>query len=201
MIDHFRVLDEARRPWIESDSLKAKFLSLSALHHPDRKNGIDPSESVDYATLNVAYNCLRDVPTRLSHLLELETGEKPASVQSIPSELMDWAFQAGDLLRETDQFITVKARNTSPMIALQHFEKGMEFTDRLNAMQIRIQQSLDPLNARLQQLNPAWGALPLSAPERSALLPLIELGVIYQRYAFLSRWRNQIQERVSTLAI
>src|SRR5947208_3398329 len=110
MTDFFRVLDEPRRPWVDLNELKAKFIALSAIHHPDR-NQSTATATTDYATVNVAYNCVRDVPQRLAHLLELETGEKPATVQNIPGELMDWAFEAGALLRDSDQFLTEKQRN------------------------------------------------------------------------------------------
>jgi DnaJ-domain-containing protein 1 len=201
MIDHFRVLGEPRRPWIDIAELKTKFLALSSLHHPDRTQSAGTIESVDFAALNVAYNCLRDVPQRVAHLLEVETGEKPASVQNIPGELMDWAFETGALVREADQFIAEKERNTSPMIAIKHFEKGMQFTDRLNAMQTRIQQALGPLNERLRQMNTAWDSISGDSWTRSSQLPLSELATIYQRYAFLNRWNQQIQERISTLAL
>src|SRR4051794_15026821 len=122
MIDFFRVLDEPRRPWIDLHELKARFLVLSAIHHPDRNQSAPGTSTQDYATLNVAHNCLREVPQRLAHLIELETGAKPAMVQNIPGELMEWAFEAGALLREIDQFLAEKSRNTSPMLAVQHFE-------------------------------------------------------------------------------
>src|SRR6185369_6473 len=130
MTDFYRVLDEVRRPWIDLAGLKAKFIALSAIHHPDRNASTSFAATADYATLNLAYNCLRDVPQRLAHLLELETGEKSLTVQNIPGELMDWAFEAGALLRESDQFLAEKSRNTSPMLAVQHFEKSMQLTDQ-----------------------------------------------------------------------
>jgi len=202
MIDFFRVLDEVRRPWVDLNELKAKFITLSAVHHPDRNPSTSVTATGDYATLNVAYNCLRDTPQRLAHLLELEMGEKPPTVQNIPGELMDWAFEAGALLRESDQFLSEKTRNTSPMVAVQHFGKGMQLTDRLSAMQSRIQQAIRPLDEQLQRLNAAWlTGLPAGTLERSAHLPLRELQEVYQRYAFLNRWSQQIQERISTLAI
>jgi curved DNA-binding protein CbpA len=201
MADYFLLLNEPRRPWIDPVELKQKFHSLSVIHHPDRSSSDSPEASVDYSDLNAAYNCLRDTPQRLAHLIELETGEKPPSVQSIPGELMDWAFEAGALLRETDQFLAEKARNSSPMVAVQLFEKGMQFTDRLAAMQARIQQGLRPLDDRLREMNAVWPVRPSDDLNRASQLPIVELAEIYQRCAFLNRWGRQIQERVSTLAI
>jgi DnaJ-domain-containing protein 1 len=193
MLDYFRLFDEPRRPWIDPASLKQKFHSLSVLHHPDRSSSDSTGASVEYADLNAAYNCLRNTPQRLAHLLELETGVKPRSVQSIPGDLMDWAFEAGALLRETDQFLAEKARNGSPMVAVQHFEKGMQFTDRLAAMQTRIQQALGPLDDRLREMN--------AILNQASPFPIDELAEIYQRCAFLNRWSQQIQVRISNLAM
>src|SRR5438132_9046006 len=36
MIDYFALLHEPRRPWLDPDLLKQKFISLSAEVHPDR---------------------------------------------------------------------------------------------------------------------------------------------------------------------
>ncbi len=76
MIDFFRVLGELRRPWIDPTELKEKFITLSAVHHPDRHPSASLTATLDYSTLNAAYNCLRDTPQRLAHLLELESGRE-----------------------------------------------------------------------------------------------------------------------------
>ncbi len=115
---------------------------------------------------------------------------------------MDRAFETGALLRESDQFLAEKAQNSSPMMAVQHFERVMQFNDQLDAMQSRIQKSNGSLYAHLQRLNTAWLVeLAAGSPERSARLPLPELQEIYQRYAFQARWSGQIRERISRLAI
>ena len=36
MSDDFALLDEPRRPWIDAELLKSKFLRLSTAVHPDR---------------------------------------------------------------------------------------------------------------------------------------------------------------------
>ena len=36
MTDYFFLLDEPRRPWLEPEAVRAKFLFLSAATHPDR---------------------------------------------------------------------------------------------------------------------------------------------------------------------
>ena len=78
MTDYFALLDEPRRPWLEPEALKTKFLKLAAEIHPDRKHGAGKIEKAaanrSYAELNAAFNCLAEPKLRLLHLLELERG-------------------------------------------------------------------------------------------------------------------------------
>lgn len=81
MTDYFVLLGEQRRPWLDPDSLKRKFLALSAELHPDRFHGADDAEKRSaqqgYAELNQAYNCLRRPKERLRHLLESKLAPHP----------------------------------------------------------------------------------------------------------------------------
>ena len=47
MTDHFALLDEPRRPWIDADLLKEKFLALSSRVHPDRVHNAPAPERKD----------------------------------------------------------------------------------------------------------------------------------------------------------
>src|ERR1700722_18685361 len=97
MTDHFALLDEPRRPWIDPELLKEKFLALSSQVHPDRIHQSSAAERKDagehYACLNQAYNCLREPKEQLRHLLQLELGKKPNDIQNIPQELIYSAFE------------------------------------------------------------------------------------------------------------
>ncbi len=99
MNDCFALFDERRRPWIDPDLLKQKFLARSAEFHPDRVHSASTQErraaQERYTELNTAYNCLRDPKERLAHLLELERGAKPTQVQDIPSGLMSLSLEPG----------------------------------------------------------------------------------------------------------
>src|SRR6185295_4491387 len=106
MIDHFALLNEPRRPWLDPELLKAKFLTLSSKLHPDRTNNTSEAEksivTERYSALNAAYDCLREPKRRLRHLLELERGAKPAGVQTIPAEMMNLSGEVARLCREAD---------------------------------------------------------------------------------------------------
>src|SRR5260370_36162164 len=92
MTDYFALLGEPRRPWLEPDSLKARFLALSAEAHPDRLHNAPEAQkqaaNQQYAELNSAYRCLREPKERLQHLLELELRSKPEAVRPIAEATM-----------------------------------------------------------------------------------------------------------------
>src|SRR5438132_11588672 len=113
MADYFSVLNEPRRPWLDADALKQKFLTHSANVHPDRVHSLGQSDRTAaqerYTELNAAYHCLRDPKDRLRHLLELEIGELPKNIQQIPGELMDLSLKIGQACRHADAFLAEKA--------------------------------------------------------------------------------------------
>src|SRR5687768_10197740 len=120
MTDSFALLNEPRRPWLDLEALKTKFMGLSAAAHPDRAHGAAEPEkqaaTSRYAALNAAWRCLSEPRDRLLHLLELELGHKPSGLQQTPADAMELFMDVGRLCREVDQFLAERARATSPML-------------------------------------------------------------------------------------
>src|SRR5712691_11297429 len=139
MTDCFALLGEAHRPWLDPDSLKQKFLTLSAQVHPDRAHNRNETERnaahLRYLEINAAYNRLRDPKERLRHLLELERGSKPNELQEIPPDLMNVFMEVSQLCRDTDAFLAEKAKVTSPLLRVQLFERSQAWTDKLMTLQ------------------------------------------------------------------
>ncbi|MEO7298880.1 MAG: hypothetical protein ABI042_09925 [Verrucomicrobiota bacterium] len=205
MSDNFALLNEPRLPWIDPDDLKQKFFPLSAPFHPDRVHGGTDAEKLSanqrYAELNAAYNCLREPKERLLHLLELELGKKPSDIQKIPPGTMDLFVEVGQTCRDTDAFLAEKTKVTSPLMKVQLFERGQEWTDKLNTLQQKINLKRDGLSNELRELNSVWQNAPKTgSPERSAKLPLERLEQIYRVFSYVARWSEQIQERVVQLS-
>ncbi|MEO5802406.1 MAG: hypothetical protein ABIR24_02665 [Verrucomicrobiota bacterium] len=205
MTDNFHLLNEPRLPWIDPDSLKQKFFPLSASFHPDRVHGGTDAEKLSanhrYAELNAAYNCLREPKERLLHLLELELGKKPSDIQKIPPGTMDLFVEVGQTCRDADAFLVEKSKVTSPLLKVQLFERGQEWTDKLNALQQKINLKRDELSNELRELNSVWqSAPPIGSPNRAAALPMERLEQIYRIYSYIARWSEQIQERVVQLS-
>ncbi len=197
MLDHFALLNEPRRPWLETDALKEKFLSLSAEVHPDRVHLASEPDKLAahrrYTELNAAYHCLREPRERLRHLLELELGRKPSDLTNVPDDLMELFFAVGKLLREVDAFVAEKGRASSPLLQVQFFERGQEWIEKLDGVRRLIDARREPLMGELKTLSTAW-------MEHSPK-PMERLLEIWRWLSFYDRWLAQIQERVVQVSV
>jgi curved DNA-binding protein CbpA len=199
MTDHFALLNEPRRPWLEPEPLKDKFLALSGTVHPDRVHNLGEAQRAAaqerYTELNAAYNCLREPKERLRHLLELELGALPKDIQRIPSDLMDLSMEIGKGCREVDVFLTEKAKVTSPLLQVTFFERSDEFADELKALRQRVNSLNERVVEELKQIDAAW-----PAPEEKRAAQLQRMEEIYRLLSYFARWTTQIQERIVRLS-
>ncbi len=200
MTDYFALFQVPRRPWLDPESLKTKFLARSSQVHPDRLHNASVAEQVAanqcYAELNAAYNVLREPKDRLLHLLEWESGAPLKDVQRIPAGTMDLFMEVGQACRDADLFILERAQVSSPLLKVRMFEKAMEWVDRLDLLQKRVAAKRDALIAEVQQLDKVWDqAPPCGSAERKAVLPLGRLEELYRALSYIVRWTGQIQER------
>jgi curved DNA-binding protein CbpA len=200
--DYFVLLNEPRRPWLEPETLKSKFLALAAEAHPDKQRGANETEKLAancrYAELNAAYHCLTEPKSRLLHLLELELGAKPDDVQQIPTALADLFAEVAAVCRNTDDFLAEKSKVTSPLLQVQLFERAQEWVERLRALQARLAGRYNQLVEELKSLDALWTAKSQSA-ERTALLSRLE--ELYRLFGYFNRWNGQIQERIVQLSL
>jgi len=205
MTDAFALLNEPRHPWLVAEALKQKFLPLASAIHPDRTHGAPEvtkqANNASYAELNAAYATLREPRDRLLHLLKLEIGAKPSDIQRIPPGTMDLFIEVGQFCRDVDAFLAELARVTSPLLKVQMFERGMEWTDKLQGLQQRINARRDELIIELRQMNVAWDSAPaIGSAHRAASLPLERLEQLYRMFSYVARWSEQLQERNIQLA-
>jgi hypothetical protein len=202
MPDYFNLLEEPRRPWLEPEALKSKFLALAAESHPDKQNCANEPEKLAvnrrYAELNAAHHCLAEPKSRLLHLLELERGGKPSDVQQIPSTLADLFAEVAGACRDADAFLAEKSKATSPLLQVPLFERGQEWIERLRALRTKLAGLHDGLIEELKSLDEEWTSKyqPL---ERKSLLNRLE--ELYRLFGYLNRWSGQIQERIVQLSL
>jgi len=200
MSDHFAGLEVSRRPWLDEQELKAKFVALSSELHPDHANGDEKQRDAvqkRYTEINAAYSCLRDPRKRLTHLLELERGATPSELQAVPDDLMNTFFDVGRVCRATDQFLADRNAASSPLLKVQSFERSQAISDEVTALQRSLVGKREQLIALLKEIDAEWDRLD-SATREPALARLEE---IRRLLGFYDRWIAQLQERFVQLAM
>ena len=199
-MDYFALLNEPRRPWLDEDALKSKFLALAAQAHPDKQHDAgEPQKTAANrraAELNAAYQCLCDPKSRLLHLLQLELGAKPADVRQIPPALADLFADVATMCRNVDAFLAEKSKMTSPLLQAQLFERGQEWFDRLRELQKKLAGLNNKLLEELESVDADWAS---KSNERAILLNRLE--ELYRLFSYFNRWNGQIQERIVQLSL
>jgi DnaJ-domain-containing protein 1 len=200
MTDNFALLNEPRRPWLDADLLKQKFLAQSANLHPDKIHSASDAEknvaAKKFAELNTAYNCLIETKSRLLHLLELELGAKPKDIQTIPSVLADLFAEVANVCKNADNFLAEKSKVTSPLLQVQLFERGQDWVEKLNVLQRKLNELREKVTEELKSLDTQW--ISADAASRKEILPMLE--ELYRLFGYFNRWNGQIQERVVQLS-
>jgi DnaJ-domain-containing protein 1 len=195
MTDYFAVLKEPRRPWIDAEALKQKFLTLSAEAHPDRVHNASPAEKEaahqKYLESHTAYNCLRDPKTRLRHLLELETGARPPEIESVPPGLLELFMEVSRGMREVDRFLAERAKVNSPLLQAQMFPREWKYGQDLAALAKKVHSRQEALHAELRTVDHAWTAAGKADRDKA----LSRLEEMHRLFSYYSRWATQLSER------
>lgn len=186
MTDYFELLGLERKPWVEGEVVKGRFLELSAGAHPDKAAGSNER----FAELNKAAAVLREPKERLQHLLELEGAASKAATASLSNELMNLFGKVASVAREADGFLAERARVVSPILQAQLFGIGLELTERIEGLQRELGAMREGADSELKRISEEW-------PGRK---PLGKLQSLAHTYATLQRWEGQLQERFAGLA-
>jgi curved DNA-binding protein CbpA len=198
--DHFALLNEPRRPWLDADSLKQKFFALSANLHPDKIHSAGENEkntaAKKFAELNAAYHCLLEPKSRLLHLLELELRAKPKDIQQIPPALADLFAEVATVCKSADHFLAEKSKATSPLLQVQLFERAQEWVEKLNSLQKKLNGLGGKLARELKSLDERW--IEKNLETRGGLLERLE--DLYRLFGYFNRWNGQVQERIAQLS-
>jgi curved DNA-binding protein CbpA len=201
MPDYFALLEETRRPWLEADAVKQKFIALSGPVHPDRIHSA-PAEArsaaaKSFADLNAARQHLSDPKLRLLHLLELERGDRPKDIQEIPNKLANLFTGVATACRQADAFLAEKSRVTSPLLQVNFFGQGLEWAEKLQLLQQNLNLFHQQLLNELHALDESW----IHASTPDARRPLLDrLEELYRLFGYFNRWNSQIQERIVQLS-
>ncbi len=198
--DFFALLGEPRRPWLDPERVKETFHRLSRTEHPDQQIAVEAAAGAErhdgaFARLNQAQSVLRDPKARLRHLLELEHPEvKLSGPANVPATLADLFAPVHGLLRETDELLAKK--NAAPsalakaLLARQEWALRERAEERLAGLEGLQDAALEELRA----FDAGWEG---RAPGDAAG----SLHDFYQRFAYLSRWTEQLRERLFQLGM
>jgi DnaJ-domain-containing protein 1 len=186
MIDYFALLQQPRKPWLDPEKLKEKYHQLTITEHPDRQSSHD--SGLDFASVNEAYRVLSDPKLRLQHLLALEN--VPANPRAVPSALADVFLETGTLIQEVDRLL---ARSTTNALS-----KALIKPEIANKQELAtgLLQKLQTMHAaavnELRTIDKEWDSID------SVALQLAEMS---SRFAYLTRWIAQLEERKFQLSI
>ena len=191
--DIFALLGEERRPWIDPERVKEKFHALSRELHPDQQTAGSTAETdAVFAQLNAAQMALRDPKARLRGLLEIEyPAVKISGPAAVPETLADLFAPIHELVTKIDALLAKKAAAPSALgrALLAREELGLQ-----EAAQERLAE-LERLNVEaleeLQAFDARWEPRP---PDAAG-----QVHGFYQRFAYLSRWTDQLRERLFQL--
>ena len=185
MIDYFALLQQPRRPWLDPETLKEKYHQLTKSGHPDRPSA---SPDSDFANVNEAYRLLSDPKLRLQHLLALEN--VPPNATAVPSALADVFLETGTLIQELDRLLARSTTNalSKALIKPEIISKQELATDLLQKLQTMHAQAVNELRV----IDKNWDSTD------SVAMQLTELS---SRFAYLTRWITQLEERKFQLSI
>lgn len=96
----------------------------------------------------------------------------------------------GQVCREVDQFLTERAKASSPMLQAQLFAKGLDWTSRIEESQSAVGNLRGQAETELKAISEKWPA------EK----PIERLKAIAYIFATTGRWEAQLKERYAALA-
>jgi len=133
------------------------------------------------------------------HLIMLESGAPLRDIQRIPPGTMEYFMEVAQLCKQLDLFLSERKQVTSPLLKVQLFEQGLDWSDKISALRKKLTGVSRSLENELKELNRVWEAPP--SPARLQALPLDRLEQIYRTLSFLSRLESQLQEKSVQLTI
>lgn len=200
MTDHFQTLGLPRGPVVDQGLLKQRFLEASQQSHPDQAShagshpdGAGARSDTQFVAINAAYQCLRETRSRLEHLLVLESGAKPGSIQSMPE---DWVPTGADVMalgKGVDQFLPSMTAEAPAMVRSQNFARAMAWMQRADDLGLRLDHMSELLEQEIVDLQAQWGMRAATEEEREARLKTLDR--LYRKSSYLFKWTKLVKER------
>ena len=186
----FAPFDLAPAPALDVSALKEQFARATADSHPD-KFAQSPEEErlaagTRYSALNQAYQTLIDPRARLLALYELTKGAKPSDIQRIPPGTMDLFKEVGEICQKLDAFLEMKRVKTGRLERAGMMADELNLQDALTELRMKLEQFAATVDADVAALDTRW---------RTGDKDLNALEAVYRKYSYVTRWRQQLEER------
>ena len=184
MIDFFAVFGLEPRPVIDVDVLGDLFANKSKTSHPDR------AADGDFATLNEAFNTLRDPASRILHLLAL-SGEAPQT-KTASDGVRTWFGKVATDLQRFDRMFQPLSQETSSLLRAVKIREAQSILADLGEISEGLTSEKEGLLQAIVQIDARW---PNDRAEDRNSLAQIACDL-----RFLEKWLAQISERRLRLA-
>ncbi|MFN2509592.1 MAG: DnaJ domain-containing protein [Chthoniobacterales bacterium] len=196
MRDCFALLDQPRRPWIDLEKLKQAFHRKTLQEHPDARpaGAVAGGAENAFAQINDAYQVLQDPKQRLQHLLQLEGQASASSIDSTPKEAEELFPLVAAALQAAERVVQKRADATNPLSRSLMEAERLQSERGLGEVLLRLSRLRGEADAELQELDGRW----FSAGKEERVGQLQRL---YLRYAFVTRWIAQLEEKRTQLAL
>jgi curved DNA-binding protein CbpA len=185
MPDHFAILQQPRRPWLDSQALKEHFHRETMERHPDVSGAGDEGH---FAALNAAYTVLRDPASRLRHLLELEAPELLAPSREIPPLLAALFMRIAGFRQALDAFRKKESAASSALARALLAGGRLALSQQGETIRVELEAAYGAAMDTLRALDSDWEKDP--RPSDSAE----RLSSMHHQCAYLSKWRSQLTE-------
>jgi DnaJ-domain-containing protein 1 len=184
MIDFFAVFGLEPRPAVDVNVLGDLFAKKSKNSHPDR------AADGDFATLNAAFNTLRDPASRILHLLAL-SGEAPQT-KTASDGVSAWFGKVATDLQRFDRMFQPLSQETSSLLRAVKIREAQSILADLEEISQGLTSEKEGLLQAMVQIDGRW---PSDRAEDRDSLAQIACDL-----RFLEKWLAQISERRLRLA-
>ena len=193
-MDAFAVFEEKRLPYLDREILKKKFLAFTEENHPDKFRNSQKYREIEraFSQKHEAYRILLEPKWRLAHLLELEFNFRPDEVKAMPKEVMELGWKLTEICTEVDQLKGKEDSLTSSLAKALFMKEKMVLLPKLRDLKYAIADKVKHLEEEGQLLNESWKK---GSKNKEALLAL------YYSTSFVTRWSQQIDERLAWLIV
>jgi DnaJ-domain-containing protein 1 len=184
MIDFFAVFGLEPRPVVDIKVLGDLFANKSKTSHPDR------AADGDFATLNTAFNTLRDPASRILHLLAI-SGEAPQP-KTASEGVSAWFGKVATDLQRFDRVFQPLYQETSSLLRAIKIREAQSILADLEEISEGLTSEKERLLQTMVQIDARWS--------NDRVEDRDSLAQIACDLRFLEKWLAQISERRLRLA-